>query len=323
MKYISVTIKTTSQACELLADELGQVTGGCQVDDPNTVLELESQTVRRWDYIESELFENLTRCPTVTFFVPDDEQGKQIEKQALELLSQLKQSDQGGFYGDLSTSRQVGDSVDWENNWKSFFHQFEVGEGLLICPSWEKPSNEQGRAVLTIDPAQAFGTGTHATTSMCLSWLDKNRPQGKTLLDMGCGSGILGCAALLLGAKHVLACDVQPDAARITVENMEKNDIAADRYEVQLGDIIGCETAFSAVMQHAPFDLIIANIVSDVLMAMADKLKLMLTHDGQLLLSGVIDSREQEVRRHFIDCGFEHIGSSFDDGWACIELRVS
>ena len=318
MDYIEVTVETTHDAAELLAEQLAEISGGCSIDDPATIEDFVNAPVKRWDYIEEQLCDNPQRVPSVSCYLSPDEDGARRLREMGELLAQLKAGDEGGFYGTLKMSVSAAKSEDWENNWKQYYKPFNVGERLYVCPSWETPQLPQGRVQLTMDPASSFGTGSHATTRMCMEQLDALDLGGARVLDVGCGSGILACTALLLGARHALACDIEENAMRVTAENMDKNGLSGLRYSTRCGDLLSDEKLREEIAANGPYDVILANIVADVLMAMSPYLPKMLAAGGHLILSGIIDTRAEEVRRTFREAGMVIVNEIARDGWVML-----
>ena len=318
MDYIEVTVETTHDAAELLAEQLAEISGGCSIDDPATIEDFVNAPVKRWDYIEEQLFDNPQRVPSVSCYLSPDEDGARRLREMGELLAQLKAGDESGFYGTLKMSVSAAKSEDWENNWKQYYKPFNVGERLYVCPSWETPQLPQGRVQLTMDPASSFGTGSHATTRMCMEQLDALDLGGARVLDVGCGSGILACTALLLGARHALACDIEENAMRVTAENMDKNGLSGLRYSTRCGDLLSDEKLREEIAANGPYDVILANIVADVLMAMSPYLPKMLAAGGHLILSGIIDTRAEEVRRTFREAGMVIVNEIARDGWVML-----
>lgn len=318
MDYIEVRTQTTHEAAELLAELLAEITGGAQVDDPQTIEDFVNAPVKRWDYIEEQLFDNPQREPSVSCYLPPDEEGRRMLREMGELLSQLKAQDDSGFYGSLKLEVSSVKSEDWENNWKQYYKPFDVGQRLHVCPSWEQDELPEGRVLLTMDPASSFGTGSHATTRMCMEQLDQLELTGEKILDVGCGSGILACTALLLGGSHATACDIEENAMTVTAENMAKNHLGGDRYRTVCGDLLSDAALRQSFTDGGPYGVILANIVADVLMAMSPYLPGWLKDDGHLILSGIIDTRAQEVRDTFLRAGMVIENEIARDGWVML-----
>lgn len=318
MDYIEVQIITTHEAAELLADQLAEISGGCSVDDPQTIEDFVQAPVKRWDYIEEQLFDNPQREPSVSCYLTPDEDGARRLKEMGQLLAELKEQDESGFYGSLKMNVSPVRSEDWENNWKQYYKPFPVGNRLFVCPSWEQADVPEGRTLLTMDPASSFGTGSHATTRMCMEQLDALSLDGAKVLDVGCGSGILACTALLLGGKHALACDIEENAMRVTAENMDKNGLSGLRYSTRCGDLLSDPALRQELKENGPYDVILANIVADVLIAMAKYLPGWLSKGGHLILSGIIDTRAEEVRQAFRQANMVIVNEIARDGWVML-----
>ena len=318
MDFLRVMIETTHEAADLLADELAGLTGGCQVDDPATLEELKNSPSPRWDYLEEQALGDPSRTPAVSFYLTPDEEGQDLLRQIGALLAE-KHGD--AFYGTLKISVLPVQSEDWENNWKQYYKPFMVGRRLLVCPSWEKAEVPDGRTLLTMDPLSSFGTGSHATTRLCMEQMDMLDLAGANILDVGCGSGILACTALLLGGTHAIACDIEENAMLATQENMGKNGQAKDKYETRRGDLLTEGTLRDELTQKGPYRLILANIVADVLIAMAPYLPAWLAPGGYLILSGIISERESEVRAAYAD--MIEVRSDRRDGWSMLCLKVN
>ena len=196
--------------------------------------------------------------------------------------------------------------LEWENNWKQFFKCTEIGKRLCIRPSWEKYNNKENRKVLSIDPGAAFGTGTHSTTSMCLKILDDTVKGGETLLDIGSGSGILSIAAVLLGVQKSTGVDIDPVAVKVAKENAELNGIS-DKTEYLVGDLND--------KIHDTYDIVVANIVADVIIALCKDVKKLMNKNGKFICSGIIDIRENDVKKALEENGIKIIREERDNNW--------
>jgi len=316
MDYIKGTVETTAGACEALADLIAPLCGGCEVSDPGDVEALKARLVARWDAIDEKVL-TPTR-PEVCFYLSESSEGRKVLAAVAERLEEIKAEDFAGFYGSLLLSWQTVKSEDWENNWKQYFHPFLVGERLLVRPSWEA-CDPGDRKELVIDPGMSFGTGAHATTRMVLERMEKIPLEGARVLDLGCGSGILSCASLLLGAGAVLGCDVDPAAVRASKENVKRNCPKANARFI-LGDLTAEEAMRRQIAEEGPYPLIVANIASDVLLTIAPYLAPWLDNNGQILLSGIIGRREEEVRNAYERLGFFLCSRSERDDWVALSF---
>lgn len=202
---------------------------------------------------------------------------------------------------------------DWANNWKKYFKPLPVGEKLLICPSWETAENPEGRAVLSIDPGMAFGTGGHDTTRLVLETLEQYVTEGVDFLDVGCGSGILSIAACLLGAGSALGIDIDALAVKTAIENGALNDLTLPRYEIRLGDLTRDVQGI--------YPVIAANIVADAIVMLSPAIPALLAEGGVYIVSGIIDTREQDVLAALDNCGFTVVERREHGGWLCLVCK--
>ena len=202
---------------------------------------------------------------------------------------------------------------DWANNWKKYFKPLPVGEKLLICPSWETADNPDGRKLLSIDPGMAFGTGGHDTTRLVLETLERHVTEGCDFLDIGCGSGILSIAACLLGAGSALGVDIDALAVRTAKENGELNGLVEPKYTILKGDL--------ARDVSGKYPVIAANIVADAIIALSPAVPALLADGGVYIVSGIIDSREQDVLTALADCGFTVVERHAHGGWLCLVCK--
>ncbi len=203
--------------------------------------------------------------------------------------------------------------ADWANNWKQFFKPLPIGQKLLICPTWETVDHADGRAVLTIDPGMAFGTGGHDTTRLVLETLESCITPQTAFLDVGCGSGILSMAALLLGAETAVGVDIDPLAVKTAQENGAREGMTPPRYTIMQGDLTKGITG--------QYDVIAANIVADAIIALSPSIPAYLKPGGVYVTSGIIDTREADVQAALHACGFTVCDRREQGGWVCLVCR--
>ena len=228
--------------------------------------------------------------------------------EALEFLKERLSAEKIPF-----KSGAVGvDDSDWNENWKKYFHTIEIGNKLAVVPSWEKYDNPMGRTVLNIDPGAAFGTGTHATTSLCLEILDEAVEKSVKVLDIGCGSGILAIASVLLGAEFATGVDIDAQSVKTAKENAEINHLS-DKTEFFVGDL--------ADKVKGKYNIVCANIVADVIIRLLPDVGQFMEDDGILIVSGIIDIRKEDVLRAVAENGFKIEKEAYRENWCAFVLK--
>jgi len=325
MYWIEAVIHTTTAGIEPVAGRLlmNGITGYAVEDSEDFNDFLEGEGVY-FDYVEDELL-RLKDCETtVKFYVAENAQGVETIMAVRKSILELKEMDTDGLFGTLEvTTDGKIEEQDWENNWKKYFKPFPVGKNLCIKPSWEElPEELKAKTVIELDPSSSFGTGSHTTTRLCLEMVEKYMAlsgENVQVLDMGCGSGILGIAASLLGAEFITAVDIDENSARIAGENFAGNKIAPDKYKVMAGNILNDQKFYDRVTDKK-YDLIAANIVADVLIWMAPVFKKVLADNGFLLVSGIISERSSEVIDALEACGLCVREFAESQEWAAVVL---
>jgi ribosomal protein L11 methyltransferase len=314
MEWAEIDIYTTTDGIDAVTGSLMNLgITGFVIKDAQDFEEFLSNKTGNWDYIDDDLM-GLKNCETtVTVYLPKDAEGLELFAAVKSELAAIKLRDTEKLFGRLEYSMSDIHEEDWANNWKQYFKPITVGEKLLIKPSWEQASPGEKRKILEIDPASSFGTGQHNTTRLCLELLEETLEGGEKLLDLGCGSGILSIAAALLGADSVTAVDIDDNSVRIAAENAGKNGISADSYRALCGDI----TTDSALVGEigTGYDVVCANIVADVLIAMSGMFGSFLKPGGRLVVSGIIDARRDEVLETIEKEGFELVKSCNREDW--------
>lgn len=320
MNWNEIQIETASTGVELLCAALMDLgIKGFVIQDAADFNAFLEDTTGRWDYIDQDLM-GLSDCPTVvTLYLPENEQGAEQLVALRTQLAAMRAQDAEGVFGKLELRSKDVREEDWANNWKQYFKPFSVGKRLMIRPSWEECDVEPGRTLLQIDPASSFGTGQHHTTRLCLELLETVLPDGGRMLDLGCGSGILSIAGCLLGVSEAAAVDIEQNAAAAAVENAEKNGIASEQYHVYCGNVLADDALCASL--GGGYDLITANIVADVLIAMATLFPRFLKPNGKLIVSGIITERKDEVLDAIRAAGFTLDTVSEREGWAAALLH--
>ena len=314
MDWIETAIYTTTQGIEAVTGRLlGLGIDGFVIRDAQDFEDFLEDKDGNWDYIDDDLM-GLKACETtVTVYIPNDANAPELVSAIRAELNALKQSDEQSEFGRLECELKNIREEDWANNWKQYFKPLCVGEKLLIKPSWESVSENETRRILEIDPAASFGTGQHNTTQLCLELLEQNISQGDSLLDLGCGSGILSIAAILLGAQKATAVDIDENSVKIAAENAQKNNIPSGSYTALAGNIITDKALAEKI--GTGFDVVCANIVADVLIAMSGLFAGFLKKGGKLVVSGIIEPRRDEVLEKIQSSGFELVQTRQKDDW--------
>ncbi|MEA5152397.1 MAG: 50S ribosomal protein L11 methyltransferase [Oscillospiraceae bacterium] len=301
MRYIEVTVDTPADELDLRCEQMNAMgAGGFVIENEADFQSFLANNRQYWDYVDDELERSFAGVSRIKCYLTDDEAG-------LNTLARIRAA-----YGAVGTA-YVADS-DWENNWRQYYKPIETGKKLVVVPEWEEIP-EDGRLPLRLDPGLIFGTGSHATTRMCLEALEDCAAPGKLVLDLGCGSGILGIGALVLGADSCLGCDIDPKAPDVVMSNAALNSIGADRLAARAGDIIA-DAALRAEFGGG-YGIVLANIVSDVIIPLSAYVPGFMASDGVFITSGIIEGRQDEVRRAIEENGLRVTGHRSMDEWHC------
>ena len=315
MKWNQFRLKTTTQAEDIVSSMLMDLgIQGVQIEDkvPLTKEDKEQMFVDILPDIPED-----DGTAYLTFYLDEEEDKGTI------LLNIRKELDKMRAYLDVGAcviEESQTEDVDWVNNWKQYFHQFYIDD-ILVIPSWEKvEEKDSDKLVIHIDPGTAFGTGMHETTQLCIRQLKKYVKDDTMILDVGCGSGILGMLALKFGARYSVGTDLDPCAIDATHENMEVNGIRKDQYEVMIGNIID-DKAVQDKAGYGKYDIVAANILADVLVPLTPVIVNQMKPGGIYITSGIIEDKEETVAQAVKAAGLEVLEVNHQGEWVSVTAR--
>ena len=315
MKWNQFRLKTTTEAEDIVSSMLADLgIEGVQIEDkiPLTQSDKEQMFVD----ILPDMPED-DGCAYLTFYL-DEEVDK--HEMLLKVRQELEEMRSYLNVGDCTIEESQTEDVDWVNNWKQYFHQFYIDD-ILVIPSWENvEAKDSDKMVIHIDPGTAFGTGMHETTQLCIRQLKKYVTEDTEILDVGCGSGILGMLALKFGAKHSVGTDLDPCAIDATYENMDNNGISRDQYEVMIGNIIDDKEVQDKV-GYEKYDIVAANILADVLVPLTPVIIHQLKKGGIYITSGIIEDKEEVVVEAVKKAGLEVLEVNHQGEWGSVTAR--
>ena len=315
MKWNKFRLQTTTQAEDVVSSILTDLgIEGVEIEDKVPLTQKEKEQMFVDILPETALDDGVAY---LSFYLEESEDKEAVLEKVRKELDEMRE------FMDLGTctiEESQTEDVDWVNNWKQYFHQFYVDD-ILIIPSWEdvKPEDE-GKMIIHIDPGTAFGTGMHETTQLCIRQIKKYVTDTTRILDVGCGSGILGMLALKFGADYSVGTDLDPCAIDATHENMKENGVSKDRYEVMIGNIIDDKEIQDRV-GYEKYDIVAANILADVLVALTPVIVNQLKPGGIYITSGIIDDKEEVVKQAVSDAGLELLDVTCQGEWVCVTAR--
>lgn len=322
MEWIEVFVATSQMGLEPVEGVLYQCgLNGLMIHDEADFAEFLENPNREWDYVADELVEEKQEQSTgITFFLRDNLYGREQLSQIKSALQSVKETEKELDLGSLEVTMKNVAEEDWANNWKKYFKPFPVGDKIMIKPSWEELPAQTDKIILKIDPGHIFGTGTHETTQLCMELIEKYVKKDDMVLDIGCGSGILSIASLLLDAKEADAVDIDPNAIQIAYENSDRNDIDRNRYHVKAGNILE-DKELQASYSGKKYDLVAANIVADVIIALTKQVPDYIKDGGVFLCSGIITERKEDVLEALKAANFAVLDIKEKTSWVAIATR--
>ena len=309
MRWARISVVTTHEGADLIANILMELgAAGTEIDDPSLVNEYIDAGL--WDYTDLPRAED-TETVTVRAYLPEDARLESSLLALAERIAALRHA--GAALGAGTISHSFVADEDWAETWKAYIHTEKIGERIVVRPTWEEYTPSADEIVIELDPGAAFGTGAHATTAMCLRWLEHLVSPGMRVYDVGCGSGILAVATAKLGAGEVIAMDYDPVAVSVAEENIRQNNVH---------NVVACESdLLSACEGAAPAELITANIIADVIVRLFAQLDRHLAPGGTLLASGIIDDRIADVEHAAAQHGFTVLDMTCEKEWAAMIIR--
>lgn len=317
MKWNKYRLATTTEAVDLISYTLAEMgIEGIEIEDKVPLSEEDKK--RMFIDLLPDLEEDDGKAYVSFYIEPEKDHDSTLE----EVLAAVRELADFVDIGDAAIEKSQTEDIDWMNNWKKYWKPFKVDEHIIIKPTWETVEEvPDDTLVVELDPGTAFGTGTHHTTRLCITQLKKYMQPGQEVLDVGCGSGILSIIALLLGAKEASATDVDIHAVEAAVENARVNGIENDVYTVLTGDVISDADFRHKVGEHK-FDMVLANIFAEIIIPLSGVVKEMMKPGALFITSGIIDEREEDVRKALTENGFEIMEVTHSGGWVSFTARA-
>lgn len=304
MQWTELTVKVNHKDMDVASDILSfAAEGGIYVEDYSS-LEDDVFEVIPWGMIDDELLEKNREEVLIHIYIKPEVSPVEVKAFIDERLNTAGINHQ--------TELVLKEEDEWLNNWRQYYQPIEVGENLLIQPVFRDEVKDTDRTVIKIEPGLAFGTGNHESTRLCLESVEKYTKKGMRVLDVGCGSGILGIASVLLGAEEAYGVDIDETAVRIANENAELNEVVG-KFTAECGDLT----------EHTKgkFNLVLANIVADVIISLTENIKTYMAEDATFVMSGIIDTREQDVLAALDKNSFDIIERKPENGWVCLVAK--
>ncbi len=317
MDYLKVSIDTKSENIESLTGLLYSIgVVSLEIEDESDFRKFLKTNREYWDYVDEDLEKSMTGLCRINVYLPQNDEGRGLIARIQSALKEAK-NENGEPLGKENFTCDTVRTEDWANNWKKYFKPIRVGNKLLIKPLWENVENTEGLTVIETDPGMSFGSGQHETTRLCAEAIEKILKQDDTFLDIGCGSGILSVAALLLGAKNAFAIDIDSDAVKTAYKNVEMNHIEKERFFGVCANILNDQNLRDE-LSDKKFKVIAANIVADVIIPLSKYVPDFLDEGGTYIASGIIYTRIDEVKEAILNNGFNIVEIKKDNDWYSI-----
>ena len=315
MNWLELHIDTTHAGLDTVTAMLSALDiDGVIIDDETDFQDFLENNHQYWDYVDEDLEKAMAGKSRITFYLLANDTGYGKLGEVRVALQKLKESRDD--CGTLLLSMENIQDADWETSWKKYYKPLEIGDRLLVVPQWETEDPKvraSSRVPLILDPGLTFGTGSHATTRLCLTALEKAIQGGERVLDLGCGSGILSIAALRLGAAEATAVDIDDKCLTVAYDNAALNGIGKDTYTVKVGNVLTDEAMRAEL--GGGYQMVLANLVADVIIGLAPMVRSMLAPGGLFLCSGIIDTRAEEVADKLRTAGLEIAETHSAEGW--------
>ena len=309
--WLEIVLNAKSEELDLISATLiANGVPGLAVEEEEEFRTFLEENRQYWDYVDDELMEQMKGVSRIKFYVTDDADG---QKQLAQYLKGI----------DLPYTSVRLREYDWAHSWQKYYRPLAIGKTIYIVPEWERDTAQipEGCTSILMNPGLTFGTGSHASTQLCLEGIEEFIVPGKSVLDLGCGSGILAIAALRLGASHATGVDIDPKAVDVSYENAELNGIGKDRCRFLAGNVIA-DKSLVAELKDLKAPLVLANIVADVIIPLAPVVPELLAEGGTFVCSGIIDKRGDEVAAALEKNGLKVIRRFEKNGWIALAAQV-
>ncbi len=309
MKWTEITIKTTTEAVEAVTNILYDMNvGGVSIEDPKD-FKFQKKNEYDWDFVEEEIFNSGYDGVIIKTYITEERDVTDDINIIKERINALKEF--GIDIGDAIVELSEVDEQDWANEWKNYYKPTKIGEKIVVKPTWEEYEKKEDDLIVELDPGMAFGTGTHETTNMCIQQLEKYVNENSKVFDIGCGSGILAISAAKLGAKDVLAVDLDEVAVKVSKENVSLNNVDIKVIHGNLMEVVNDKA-----------DIVVANIIADIIKILAKDIKNFMKEDAVFISSGIIHKKVDEVKKSLEENGLEIVEIQTLGEWNAIVSKI-